>query len=94
MGAEMSIFHCLRKHRNFLRCIVYCIDAMLVIFSALCAFTFITWGEKFGFLSNAAFWGWLALNVAFVLLLFTGLKMYSFSFTAVGMPEAMRVVVL
>ena len=90
----MSMINRLRKHRTMLRFIVYLIDAALVVFSALCAFTFITWGAKFGFLSSVSFWVWLALNVAFVLLLFTGLKMYSFSFTSVGMPEAMRVVVL
>ena len=90
----MSITNWLRNHRTLLRCIVYFIDAALVVFSAICAFTFLTWGVEFSFLTNVAFWAWLAVNVAFVLLLFTALNMYSLSFSSVGMPEAMRIVVL
>ena len=90
----MSILDCLRKHRTLFRFIVYSIDAIFVVLSALCAFTAMTWGVKFEFLSNAAFWVWLVANVVFVLLIFTALKMYSFSFSSVGMPEAMRIVVL
>ena len=90
----MSITNWLRKHRTMLRFIIYFIDAALVIISALCAFTFITWGAKFEFLSNAAFWAWLAINVVMVLLIFTALSMYTLSFSSVGMPEAMRIVVL
>ena len=90
----MSISDLLRKNRTMLRCIVYIIDAILVVLSAFCAFTCITWGAKFGFLTSVPFWIWLAVNVAFVLLLFTALGMYTLSFSSVGMPEAMRVVVL
>ena len=90
----MSISDLLRKNRTMLRCIGYIIDAILVVLSAFCAFTCITWGAKFGFLTSVPFWIWLAVNVAFVLLLFTALGMYTLSFSSVGMPEAMRVVVL
>ena len=90
----MSITDLLRKNRTMLRCIVYIIDALLVVLSAFCAFTCITWGAKFGFVTSLSFWIWLAVNVAFVLLLFTALGMYTLSFSSVGMPEAMRVVVL
>ena len=90
----MAIMDCLRKHRTLLRCIVYIIDAALVVLAALCAFTCITWGVEFHFLTHPSFWIWLAVNVTFVLLLFTVLSMYTLSFSSVGMPEAMRVVVL
>ena len=90
----MSVFDCLRNNRTLLRCIVYIIDAALVVLAALCSFTVLTWGARFEFLTCTAFWGWLIVNVALVLILFTGLGMYSVGFSSVGMPEAMRVVVL
>ena len=86
----MSVFDCLRNNRTLLRCIVYIIDAALVVLAALCSFTVLTWGARFEFLTCTAFWGWLIVNVALVLILFTGLGMYSVGFSSVGMPEAMR----
>ena len=90
----MSFIDRLGENRTLKRFIVYFIDALIVVLAAMCAFLFITWGADVQFLTSYAFWMWLTVNVVLVLLLFTALGMYSMSFSSVGMPEAMRIVVL
>ena len=90
----MSIIDRLKKQHFLLRLFVYVLDALCIILAALCAFGFMSWGTGVNLLAGVPFWIWLAVNVVLILLWLTGMGMYSMNFSSVGMPEAMRVVVL
>ena len=90
----MSILDTLGKNRKLLHFIIYVLDTLCVFLAALCAFLLLTWDQNIRFLSDSVFWIWVLTNIALTLILLTVLGMYSGSFFSVGMPEAMRIVVL